>query len=965
MNAQLIWRRLPLLILLLLLGFALRLFQLEAQSIWWDEGISLHLATSSLETIFRNRLDNIHPPLYFAALKGWVSLVGVSPFAARYSSVLASWLQIALIWGYGRALVGRRSGGRQSSITALPWLAAGLMTISAVSVIYGQEIRVYAFLPLVYIGMLWTAERIVLDDDVSWRPVALLAAVIWLGLHLHYIALFGAAYVGTWGASSLIRRRGWTQLGRFVAAFVLAGLASLPWFLAVLGNWAAVQAEASAGTFATEAVPVPFLIAQVWAFQLTGLAGALASPAVQALALAAAVLLAALLVSRLAARSGDDATRDQASTVPTIPPAGRADLWRQLAHWAVPLSAAFLLWSLRSFSHPRYTIMFTIAFIPLVAGLAYPLGKRWAGQMVVGGLLTCVVTLSFWGLGRYFFDSGAAKADMRSVAAYLEEEAVAGDVILIPDTDWSLPFEYDGPATIMMVALGESADALSPALQEALACEKAAGSPADCAAPRMVFAVDYERGTRDWQDRLPFELERRGSLVNSAPVDELRVDAYVVNQAAAPLSVCDSASPPLARYGELLLHDAWIEQTAAADSALTVALCWSVDAAVDLPISTSLALTDPAARRDLARADAPLLDSSGRPTSLWAPGAPVLTYHVLPLPVGAPPLAYELSATAYGLSTEGDVRPLELIDQSGAPGGQSARLGNVSLQPGDPDISNPYRQPDPSSVDGPVSLGPLRLRGGSVSPGPFQPGQNVAVDLLWAGPTDLLAPDLQPAVVLRQGDTTLAEAADAPVQGRFPTGQWPVGEDVAEVRFLTVPAGATGTARVEVVLGEQRVLLDERELVDSGGRFDAPTPTVPVEVPFGDVATLVGFDVPTLTNPNDSPLPVTLYWRAERDDVPQDYVVFAQLLDKDGRLIAQQDSMAGDGQRPPTAWLAGEYITDSRALLFREADFTGPASIAVGLYEPATGIRLTIPGGADAFRLPVDLTIEAAASPGE
>ncbi len=136
--------------------------------------------------------------------------------------------------------------------------------------------------------------------------------------------------------------------------------------------------------------------------------------------------------------------------MPTIQPLRRADVLRQLAHWAVPLSAAFLLWSLRSFSHPRYTIMFTIAFIPLVAVLAYPLGKRWASQMVVGGLLACVVALSFWGLGRYFFDSDAAKADMRSVAAYLEEEAAAGDVILIPDTDWSLPFEYDGSATIVM-----------------------------------------------------------------------------------------------------------------------------------------------------------------------------------------------------------------------------------------------------------------------------------------------------------------------------------------------------------------------------------------------------------------------------------------------------------------------------------------------------------------------------------
>ncbi len=363
--------------------------------------------------------------------------------------------------------------------------------------------------------------------------------------------------------------------------------------------------------------------------------------------------------------------------------------------------------------------------------------------------------------------------------------------------------------------------------------------------------------------------------------------------------------------------------------------------------------------------DALLLDRAGRPTTQWTPGAPVLTYHVVPLPVGVPPLAYELSATVYGLAPEGDVRPLELLDQTGAPGGQSARLGPVNLQPGEPEIINPYQQPEPAFGDGPVALGPLILRGGTVSEGPFQPGQNIAVDLLWAGPNQPLERALRPAVVLRQDDEILAEVAGDPVQGRFPTTRWPAGEVVAEVRYLMVPAGASGTARVEVVLGDQRVLLGERELVDSGAQFDEPNPTTPVEVPFGDVATLVGFDLTSLTNPNDIPLPITLFWRAERDDVPQDYVVFAQLLDEQGRLIAQQDSLAGDGQRPPTEWLVGEYITDPRTLQFRQTGFTGPASIVVGFYDPATGTRLTIPGGDDAFRLPVELTVETAGSSNE
>ena len=61
----------------LLAAFALRIFRLDWQSLWWDEGISLHLAASSLAEIVRDRAANIHPPLYYFVLKAWVAVVGL------------------------------------------------------------------------------------------------------------------------------------------------------------------------------------------------------------------------------------------------------------------------------------------------------------------------------------------------------------------------------------------------------------------------------------------------------------------------------------------------------------------------------------------------------------------------------------------------------------------------------------------------------------------------------------------------------------------------------------------------------------------------------------------------------------------------------------------------------------------------------------------------------------------------
>ncbi len=220
---------------LLLIAFGLRIFRLDAQSLWWDEGISLHLATSSLVEIVADRINNIHPPLYFFILKIWLQLTGINPFSARYLSALASWLQVALLF----AILRRWFGGRgRGSVTA--WVGGVLLTFSAVAIIYGQEIRVYAFLPLVFLALLAITQQLLkLETTYShanWRLYAGLSFVTWIGLHLHYIAAFLVVYVILWAAIVLLRKRLWGAVWRWLVTYVLVGIASLPWFGALLWN---------------------------------------------------------------------------------------------------------------------------------------------------------------------------------------------------------------------------------------------------------------------------------------------------------------------------------------------------------------------------------------------------------------------------------------------------------------------------------------------------------------------------------------------------------------------------------------------------------------------------------------------------------------------------------------------------------------------------------------------------------
>lgn len=907
-------RRVPwALVGLLLVAFALRIFRLDAQSLWWDEGISLHLATSSVAELLLDRVNNIHPPLYFLLLKGWLALTGVSAFTGRYLSVLASWAQITAVF-----VVARRWFRPPAT-----WLAAGLALVSAVSVIYGQEIRVYAMLPLVYLALFGLTDAILSGSNThpGWRPFVWLAVATWTGLHLHYIALFVVMYVNLWALLALVRTRRWAVLRRWVAAQALAGIASLPWLTAVIANLTAVQAEASAGTFATEAIPGGFLVSQIWVFHLTGLANALARPEIRWLAGTTAVAL--LLLTLLRLWQPDTRRRTLA-------------LW---SHWLLPLSSATVVWTVRSFSHPRYVVMFTAGLLLLVAYLGAPgVASRRAWERVAGRLLGAllagaVVCASLWGLWHYFFDPAVAKDDMRGVARYLEATAGADDLILVPDTDWSLPFEYAGATPLAMPRPGEAGF-----------WDDMATWTSDVA---TVYVVDYPRGTRDWQRQIPFALEAAGVRRDSVLFDGLQVDAYALDTAVSPPAL----EPAANRIGPLQLQEVWLEQGAATNSAVALSLRWELLEPVDGRVQVALRLVDEVTGAVLYTADDRLVDGSGRPTDQWPAGQTVTTYHLLPLPQGTPPLTYAVDLSAYVPLSEG-VRPLERLDAAGAPQGQIVRLGTTMLTRSL--ATSAYFAPVDAATLARLAPG-LTLEAAAVGTTEAAAGQPLAIDLRWRADGPLA--DVRPAVVLRAPDGTVLAMDDAPpANGRYPTNRWQTGELVRERRRLVVPATAGGVLDVVVQLDGTAVPIGLVAIVPGALSFEPPPVGYPLDVVFGDIGRLVGFDLPALDVANDEPVPLTLVWQALRDDIATDYVVFAHVLAGDGWLVGQQDGVPGDGRYPTTGWQAGAYIIDPHAMTFREP-YTGMAVIEVGLYDPLTGARVLLADGRDHFVLPVELSV--------
>lgn len=81
------WAREHWLLPILALATLVRFYDLTAAAIWGDEGSSLLLSQFSLTDIWVHAGRDVHPPLYFLLLHGWVELFGDGIFRSAASAL--------------------------------------------------------------------------------------------------------------------------------------------------------------------------------------------------------------------------------------------------------------------------------------------------------------------------------------------------------------------------------------------------------------------------------------------------------------------------------------------------------------------------------------------------------------------------------------------------------------------------------------------------------------------------------------------------------------------------------------------------------------------------------------------------------------------------------------------------------------------------------------------------------------
>src|SRR5215213_1978469 len=96
-------------LLLLLLAAALRILGAGSYPVWTDEGWSAWATSDPAQVIGIVTADR-HPPLYFVALSLWRQAAGDSRLALRFLSIVGGLLTVAIVYGIGADMFGRRAG---------------------------------------------------------------------------------------------------------------------------------------------------------------------------------------------------------------------------------------------------------------------------------------------------------------------------------------------------------------------------------------------------------------------------------------------------------------------------------------------------------------------------------------------------------------------------------------------------------------------------------------------------------------------------------------------------------------------------------------------------------------------------------------------------------------------------------------------------------------------------------------
>lgn len=607
-------------LLLILLAWAIRLYRLDFQDIWWDEARNIDVASLPLPEIATSGRLDIHPPLYFYLLHGWMALAGRSAFATRLLSTFFGILGIALVYPLARGL----ASGERGRLAGL--LALALAAFSPFGQAEAQETRMYTVSWVLLLAAVLvlpaTASSLTGNDRYRVPRWALFATLVASALLVHY----GTALVlAAWACWLLI----WAWRGQprqprlltLLAVGLATGLLLLP---AMPIAWRQIP------RYDNPNLVLPALrdyLSQLW--QSFTLGEALPPAAWRVgrwlwLFLMAGGIIAALLANRQR----------------------RPQPWSRLALVTLWLFGGLAIYYLilirRPAFNPRY-ISFVLPALWALSGWALAGWHAWKSWLPWLALLA-LLALSTVAIHADLTDPRFFREDMRGVVAWLQERTSPNSIILV---DQAYPFGFywerwnndpegfpppepatQAPAQYLFVDINHVDERLTAL----------AGNASE------VFWVTWFESDTDPRGAVATLLDGYGQRVEQQAFRGYTVTHWHLRPPTRfrlprefrPLNL--HFEPGLT----LIEGDWWGRQTpVAGDATVLITLRWQTTQPTAQPLKASLRLKDPTGHT-VAQNDRLLLNDRHLRTTAWPPATTTLNVYSLDLP--------DLSAGTYLLT---------------------------------------------------------------------------------------------------------------------------------------------------------------------------------------------------------------------------------------------------------------------------------------------------------------------------
>ncbi len=383
-----------------LVALVVRLYRLDAQSLWLDEGGTWQAVAGQRWSALL--ADLVSPesayPLYHLLLKGWLALAGDSEWALRFPSALAGALTASVLVLAAQRLVNQRE-------TWVPMLAGGLFAIAPFALWHAQDAKAYSLLMLAVALLLWaTAGVIRRASAANWLTLLAVAAV---SVFVHRLALLPIAGMLVALAVCGAVRSGWRAGGAIGLAAALGAAGVYGLSSAVVSNGWQESGHQPAGPLQGTAISLShFLI------DSGTIGGEWGVPLLVWLLPGAALACWGAVRAVLLARAGE--------RVPLV----------ALCGVAVPL----LLFALALARAPIYEARYaTIAFPAFALLLALPFGAsgRWRAAWALLPLLLVVNAAVLFQPRHGLFSGAPVKEEWRSAIGALAARVHPDDLVVI------------------------------------------------------------------------------------------------------------------------------------------------------------------------------------------------------------------------------------------------------------------------------------------------------------------------------------------------------------------------------------------------------------------------------------------------------------------------------------------------------------------------------------------------------